>query len=177
MQHPPLIGLVKLFPTGLSWALYDLLSWAKDGWDLWMDGQTTVTHYPIYFDHILYNTVLQASSSLSPRCFSLLFVFPHKPLHSSSESSLVLEPSYLFCSLALKHTGLWDQPVTVYIDSRPRERIGKTDKRRWERGGTKPSPPQSMVASSVTQNGWVSMNFLYWKEGCVFRKSQSFVGF
>lgn len=27
--------------------------------------------------------------------------------------------------LALKHIGHWDQPVTLYIDTRPREKIGK----------------------------------------------------
>lgn len=40
----------------------------------------------------------------------------------------MLEQSYLF---ALQHTGRWDLPVTLYIDSRPREGL---EKRRWERG-------------------------------------------
>lgn len=78
-----------------------------------------MTHYPMSFDHIL----LTLCSSFR---FSLLFFFfPYKTLQCSSVSSLVLELLHLFCYLALKHIEHWDQPVTLYIDARPREVFGK----------------------------------------------------
>lgn len=87
-----------------------------------MDGQTTVTHYPISFDHILLTLCSSFQFFFTP-FFTALFILTNPSLFFCK--FLGAEAVLSFCYLALKHTGLWDQPVTLYIDSRPRERIGK----------------------------------------------------
>lgn len=93
-----------------------------------------------------------------------------------------LFPSKLsFCFLALKHTGHWDQPVALYINTRPRETIGKKGfladfkkinrKRRGEGGLShnlhshgcfKCSPGKETFQP---QDRWIFMNLLYCTEG------------
>lgn len=88
-----------------------------------MDGRTdhcdTLSHI---VDHIL--LTLCSSFQL---CHLLFFtaLFSSQTLCCSPVSSLVWEQPFLFCYLALKHTGHWDQPVTLCIYTRPRETIGK----------------------------------------------------
>lgn len=98
------------------------LAWLEENsWDQWRDGQTTVTHYPTSFDHILLTLCSSFKLSINPCFHSSLFLtnlslFPRKFLGARALS---------FWYVALKHTGHWNQPVTLYIETRPREMIGK----------------------------------------------------
>lgn len=183
MQHPPLIFLVKLFPTCLSWASYDHLSWTKGQLGS-MDGRTdhcdTLSHifWPYPFNTVLKLPVLFIS------CFSQLSLFILTNLSLFFCKFLGAEAVLSFCYLALKHTGLWDQPVTLYIDSRPRERIGKRTLKKTEKDGGKGELSHNLHSHGCfkgpsrketfqPQNRWVLMNFLYWKEGRADGESQN----
>lgn len=141
MQHSPLIGLVKLFPTSLSWTLCDFLSMDMELGC--MDRQTTVTPYPMSFDHVL--LALCSSFSLSFTLFLTVLLTP-QTLWCSPVSSLVLEQAQHFATKLLTTQDI-DHPVTLYIDTRARERTGKrtmkllqVDLKQQVDGGTKSKP-------------------------------------
>lgn len=98
----------KAIPNLFVLDVFDLLNWTKDTWNQQMDGQTTVTHYPMSFDYILFNTVLELLAILSP--YFSLFFFPHVSLVKSGAGAVTS-----FCCQPLKHTGWWVHPVTLYI--------------------------------------------------------------
>lgn len=145
---------LKLFPTCLSSTYFDLLSWTKDTWNQRMDGQTTVTHYPTSFEHNLFNTVLKLLAVFSP-CFTL-FLFPPRALCTISGAGAVT----CFCCQALKHTGCWVHPVTLYIVTRPREHIGgrTTSEKEGEKGGTKPPHSGRVLSHRFVRKYMESLN-------------------
>lgn len=135
MQHSPLIGLVKLFPTRLPGCC--MISWA--GWrTVGIDGWTDRPLWHIIsFDHILLTLcssfqlcITSLSPPLTPCC--------------SPVSSTVLEWPYLFLLSGSKtHRTFGSASYTVHRHKAKRQRIRRTSgrknkqKKKVERG-TKP---------------------------------------
>lgn len=93
-----------------------------EGWiDGWRDHCDTLSH-------VIWPCPLTLCSRFSPHC-STIAVIPSPAFYCSTVSSLVLGKPISLPYLVLKHRGHWDQPVTLYIDVRPREQIWKQTKK------------------------------------------------